>query len=158
MRRWSSDEMDAIKRYLETRPEESFTRTDHHLAVEWLAQRYLPDNLDRTEKDHQKILSAFYEKIDAKIDRIERGEAEEVNEIKPDSDFANWMKGELMTRVDREDINKMLACFDQEDDFSHQSDSIKIFEHWLNNPDNFHIDNDLREKIESVVKAWNQKT
>lgn len=63
-----------------------------------------------------------------------------------------------MTRVDREDINKMLACFDQEDDFSHQSDSIKIFEHWLNNPDNFHIDNDLREKIESVVKAWNQKT
>lgn len=154
MHRWSPEKLATIKTYLETKSADLFTKDDHYLAVEWLAQRYLPADIDRTEADHRQSLESLYRKVDANISRVERGETEPSAEIAPDPDFAAWMRNVLMAKIDRDDISKMLDCFDRPDEHSHQADAIRSFTRWINNPDHFHIDADLRVKIEDLLKKW----
>lgn len=92
MDRWPPEIMAELKSYLESKSDE-FTKDDYYLAVEWLMQRYLPQDINRTEREHQDILRSFYKKVDAAIQRMERGEPPP--EVKDDPDFAQWLNKTL---------------------------------------------------------------
>lgn len=53
-------------------------------------------------------------------------------------------------KVDREDLKKLIACFSRQDDKSYQQDAIKSFRHWMQNPEYFEIDDDLRVKVMEI--------
>lgn len=95
MERWSQEAIAELKTYFENKQQGEFTKEDHYLVVDWLMQRYLPPDINRTEGEHQEILRSLYKKIDDVIERQERGEPEP--EIKDDPDFAKWLDETLGT-------------------------------------------------------------
>lgn len=54
--------------------------------------------------------------------------------------------------IERNDVLQLLSCFDRPDEAAHQADAIPIFTNWLKHPEEFRLDDDLRERIEAIIK------
>ena len=93
MHRWSPEVMGDIKAYLESKQDGEITKEDRYLVVDWLMQRYLPPDTNRTESEHQEILRSLHRKVDDVIGRQERGDP--APKIKDDPDFAHWLEETL---------------------------------------------------------------
>lgn len=69
MHRWSAEQLARAKAYLETRRSEDFTTEDHYLIVDYLVQRYLPEDDVRTEAAWQATQAELRAKVDANIEK-----------------------------------------------------------------------------------------
>lgn len=150
MSRWSQDRLLQTKVYLETKDPATFTREDQYLTAEYLFMRYLPEDDQRTEAQWQAVRSELHRKIDLNIDYPD-GPKEPV---KDDPEFAEWLKQTLSKKIDRTEILQMFECFDQECANKQQTQALRMFKFWLEHPDNFRIDGDLRKKMEAIVLKY----
>lgn len=67
MRRWSSEELAAVKARLEALPPENWTKEDTYLALDFVIQRYLPADEVRTEAEWQATRARLQAKVDANL-------------------------------------------------------------------------------------------
>jgi hypothetical protein len=74
MRRWSSEELAAVKARLEALPPQYWTKEDNYLALDFVVQRYLPSDEVRTEAEWQATRARLQEKVDANINHKEAPE------------------------------------------------------------------------------------
>jgi hypothetical protein len=95
MQRWSPDKLAELKHYLETKPPKTFTREDHYLMVEWLVQRYLPKDDQRSEAKYQAALAVLQGRVDKNLELLAIGEKLEPTQVEEDPDFAAWLKQHL---------------------------------------------------------------
>lgn len=97
MVRWNPERLAEIKDYLETKPTDEFTEDDWNLVIEWLGQRYFPEDAEMTEERWQQRLAEFREKIASRIKNPEapRERAPGVVESAGDPEFTKWMQEQL---------------------------------------------------------------
>lgn len=97
MIRWDPERLAKTKDYLETKPTEKFTEDDWNLVIEWLGQRYLPDDRSMIEERWQQRLAEFREKISYRIKNPElpREREPSVVESAGDPEFTKWMQEQL---------------------------------------------------------------
>lgn len=99
MARWSPERFSEVKTYLETKPPDELTEEDWNLVIEWLGQRYLPDDGSMTEERWQNRLAEFRERIAFRI--INPGPPKPhtyvtgVVETAGDPEFTKWMQEKL---------------------------------------------------------------
>jgi hypothetical protein len=82
-RRWDSDELGAVKLYLETLPPSEFTLDDWMMVVDYLAQRYLPASDLRTEAEWLAVRSTFMGRVQANMEALTIKQADKVLEALP---------------------------------------------------------------------------
>ncbi|HEX7906779.1 MAG TPA: hypothetical protein VF534_01620 [Paraburkholderia sp.] len=82
-RRWESDELGAVKLYLETLPPAEFTLDDWMMVVDYLAQRYLPASDLRTEAEWLAVRSTFMGRVQANMEALTVKQADKVLEALP---------------------------------------------------------------------------
>jgi hypothetical protein len=82
-RRWDSDELGAVKLYLETLPPAEFTLDDWMMVVDYLAQRYLPATDLRTEAEWLAVRSTFMGRVQANMEGLTAKQADTVLEALP---------------------------------------------------------------------------
>lgn len=70
MVRWSADELNLAKLYLESMPPVQFTIDDHMLLVEYLAQRYLPADDLRTEAEWLATKAVLMGRVQANMAKV----------------------------------------------------------------------------------------
>jgi Rad3-related DNA helicase len=98
MHRWSKEKLFEVKAYLEGKDPTTFAREDHHLTIDYIAQRYLPDDYERSGEEYQASRAKRIAKIDENYDRAMRGEPPQEVEIKEDPEFAEWLKATLSNK------------------------------------------------------------
>jgi hypothetical protein len=150
MKRWSSDRLLQVLVYLETKDPATLTREDHYMTAEYLMMRYLPKDDAMTEAQWQRKSAKLRAKIDFIIDHPDRP----AEPIKDDPEFAEWLRNRFRKKIDRDEILKMLACFETDDWGSRQENAIRGFTFYLSNPDNFQIDDDLRARMAGIVDIY----
>jgi hypothetical protein len=69
MQRWSPEQLAQTKAYLEARRPKDITTDDHYLIVDYLVQRYLPQDDVRTEAQWQEAKTKLRAKVDANIEK-----------------------------------------------------------------------------------------
>ena len=99
MARWSPERFSEVKTYLETKPPDELTEEDWNLVVEWLGQRYLPDDGSMTEERWQRRLDEFRAKIAFRIRNPGPPEPQTyvtgVVERAGDPEFTKWLNEHL---------------------------------------------------------------
>ena len=70
--RWDETQFEAVRRRLESKDPGSFTIDDWMLLVDWLIQRYLPDDVINAEADYLAVRSQLLGKIQANLERDQR--------------------------------------------------------------------------------------
>lgn len=78
MRRWSKTELGLVKLYLERVPPSEFSLDDWMMVVDYLAQRYLPDDDLRSEAEWLAVRSTFMGRVQANIENMSAGQADVV--------------------------------------------------------------------------------
>lgn len=78
MERWTEAERSLVKLYLEHLPPELWTLDDHMLAVDWLAQRYLPADDMRTEAEWLATRSSLMGRVQASMEKVNAKQADTV--------------------------------------------------------------------------------
>ncbi|HET7675399.1 MAG TPA: hypothetical protein VFL54_07745 [Gammaproteobacteria bacterium] len=63
--RFTADEMAEIRRRLEAKPPERYTIDDWMMAVDWIVNRYLPDDVIRSEAEYLALRAQILGKIEA---------------------------------------------------------------------------------------------
>lgn len=91
MERWSSGKLGEVKDYLEGKHPGTWSREDHYLAAEFVIQRYLPSDENRTQQQYEASMRDLRAKIDWNIDNPDAPK----EEIKDDPEFAQWLKDAL---------------------------------------------------------------
>lgn len=86
MERWTKDELRFVKLYLESLFVGDWTLDDHMMAVDYVVQRYLPDDELKTEADWLSIRSGLMGKVQANLsEAITIGVADKILGALPDS-------------------------------------------------------------------------
>lgn len=67
MLRWSPDELDAVKLYLESLPPDQWTLDDHMLSIDYVVQRYLPKSALTTEAEWLSTKAGLMGKVQANL-------------------------------------------------------------------------------------------
>lgn len=150
MDRWSKDRLAAVKLYLEDKDPKNWSREDHYLSVEFVIQRYLPADEPRTQGQYDATIRDLKGKIDWNIDHPDAPKELPAE----DPEFATWLREELRTKVDRNEIVRLLSFFDDEENSTGKIRALKIFKFWLEHLDSHVIDDDLLDKIKSTYSAW----
>lgn len=78
MERWTEAERSLVKLYLEHLPPELWTLDDHMMAVDWLAQRYLPADDMRTEAEWLATRSSLMGRVQASMEKVNAKQADTV--------------------------------------------------------------------------------
>ena len=78
MERWTDAERSLVKLYLEHLPPAEWTLDDHMMAVDYLAQRYLPSDDMRTEAEWLATRSSLMGKVQANMDKLDAKQADVV--------------------------------------------------------------------------------
>jgi len=76
MERWTQPELSLVKIYLEHLPAAEWTLDDHMLAVDYLAQRYLPADDMRTEAEWMATRSSLMGRVQANMDGVTAEQAD----------------------------------------------------------------------------------
>ena len=76
MERWNEAEKSLVKIYLEHLPPAEWTLDDHMLAVDYLAQRYLPPDDMRTEAEWLATRSSLMGRVQANMDDVKAKQAD----------------------------------------------------------------------------------
>lgn len=71
---------------------EQFAREDWYMVLDYMFQRYLPKDCQKTEAEYQKVRAEKIVKIDENFERTKLGEASPQGQIKDDPEFAEWLK------------------------------------------------------------------
>jgi hypothetical protein len=69
--------------------------------------------------------------------------------VQDDPDFSSWLRQRLSKCVERAEVLHLLACFDQDDSLV-ETQALRMFKLWLDHPDNFLVDEDLRLEMIAV--------
>lgn len=69
MRRWGKNELALVKLYLESLPPDQFTLDDWGMVVDYIVQRYLPEDELRTEAEWLTTRSGLMGKVQANMDK-----------------------------------------------------------------------------------------
>lgn len=66
--RWSRDDFDSVREYLEGKAAADYTPEDWMLMVDWIVQRYLPDQVIRSEAEYLAVRAQIMGKVQANIE------------------------------------------------------------------------------------------
>ena len=69
MRRWDKNELALVKLYLETLPPDQFTLDDWGMVVDYLVQRYLPEDELRTEAEWLTTRAGLMGRVQANMEK-----------------------------------------------------------------------------------------
>ena len=78
MERWTDAERALVKIYLEHLPPAEWTLDDHMMAVDFLAQRYLPEDDMRTEAEWLATRASLMGKVQANMEKLNAKQADVV--------------------------------------------------------------------------------
>lgn len=76
MERWTDAERALVKLYLEHLPPAEWTLDDHMIAVDWLAQRYLPEDDMRTEAEWLSTRASLMGRVQANMEGVTAKQAD----------------------------------------------------------------------------------
>lgn len=76
MERWTEAERALVKLYLEHLPPAEWTLDDHMMAVDWLAQRYLPEDDMRTESEWLATRASLMGRVQANMEGVTAKQAD----------------------------------------------------------------------------------
>lgn len=85
MERWSPAEVSLVEIYLQHLPVSEWTLDDHMMAVDFLAQRYLPADDMRTEADWLATRSSLMGRVQASMDGLTAKQADTLLTVLPTS-------------------------------------------------------------------------
>ena len=78
MRRWSREELGIVKLYLESLPPDQWTLDDNMMMVDYLTQRYMPEDDMRTEAEWLSTRSNLMGRVQANMESITPEQADVV--------------------------------------------------------------------------------
>lgn len=78
MQRWSPEELGLVRLYLETLPPERWTVDDHMMMVDYLVQRYLPEEDLRTEAEWLATRATLMGRVQANMEKLSARQADTV--------------------------------------------------------------------------------
>jgi hypothetical protein len=78
MYRWTPGELQLVKLYLETLPPEQFTLDDHMMLVDYLVQRYLPEDDLRSEAEWLAVRATLMGRVQANMEKLTAKQADKV--------------------------------------------------------------------------------
>lgn len=117
MRRWSPGELKLVKLYLELLPPERWSMDDHMMMVDYLVQRYLPEDDLRTESEWLSTRATLMGRVQSNMEDLSLKQADAVLAALPSTvpeaidrfpmtraqrsvlDFARIRSGEHITRL-----------------------------------------------------------
>lgn len=81
--RWTPGEVKTVKLYLESLPPEAFTVDDWLLVVNYLFQRYLPQDVMLTDAEMLAVRSSIMGKVAANVESLSEGKASKIADAAP---------------------------------------------------------------------------
>lgn len=78
MQRWNKAELNLVKLYLETLPPSEFTLDDWMMVVDYLTQRYLPDDDLRSEAQWLSVRATLMGRVQANMEALTEKQADTV--------------------------------------------------------------------------------
>lgn len=117
--RWSDDDIGLVGLYLRSLPPDDWTLDDHMMVVDYIAQRYMPDDELRTEAEWMASRAAMMGRVQANMEALTAGQADVLLPALPEAmanpparlravtEFAVNRAAEHVTRVGEETRHRM---------------------------------------------------
>ncbi len=78
MRRWAPEELGIVKLYLESLAPEQFQLDDWMMLVDWIVQRYLPEDELRSEAEWLAVRANLMGRVQANMAQVTEGQADKI--------------------------------------------------------------------------------